>query len=222
LLMDAGEGTQIMFNKAGLSLAKLNVVLITHLHGDHVFGLPGIIQTRSMMGVKKELIVIGPGGIKEFISRVNELTRFKPGYRLNIIEAPIELDLGYVTIKTFKTEHIVPSFGYVVNIHSRERNVKVVYTGDTSPAYNLNELGQDIDVLIHDSTFHYELSEEAHKYGHSTSRDAALIANSVNAKVLILHHISNRYLRNEELLLDDARRFFRRVYIGKPLLTFIL
>ncbi|HDD26093.1 MAG TPA: MBL fold metallo-hydrolase, partial [Acidilobales archaeon] len=123
LLMDAGEGTQIMFNKAGLSLAKLNVVLITHLHGDHVFGLPGIIQTRSMMGVKKELIVIGPGGIKEFISRVNELTRFKPGYRLNIIEAPIELDLGYVTIKTFKTEHIVPSFGYVVNIHSRERNV---------------------------------------------------------------------------------------------------
>lgn len=106
VLMDAGEGTQLMFSKAGLSLSKLKYILITHMHGDHIFGLPGIIQTRSMMGIQDKLIIIGPRGIKEFVESVNKITMFEPLYNVEVLEDCSQIDLGFLKIEKFTTKQI--------------------------------------------------------------------------------------------------------------------
>ena len=85
---------------------------------------------------------------------------------------------------------------------------KIVYTGDTCPCEGIYEAAADADVLIHDSTFGSEHAELAKKVMHSTAREAAEVAKRVNAKRLILTHISARYSESVQPLLDEAREVF--------------
>jgi ribonuclease Z len=70
ILIDCGEGTQRQFRKAKLNPCKLTRLLITHFHGDHTFGLPGLFQTLSLNKYQKTLHIYGPVGTKNFISKV--------------------------------------------------------------------------------------------------------------------------------------------------------
>jgi ribonuclease Z len=72
ILFDCGEGTQRQMLKAGLSFQKITLILITHLHGDHVLGLPGILQTMSLLYRKTPLIVFGPHGLIDYLKVVSE------------------------------------------------------------------------------------------------------------------------------------------------------
>ena len=65
LLMDCGEGTQAAAQRAGVSLAKLDVICLTHYHGDHIFGLPGLLQTIGCQGRTKPLYIAGPKGLTD-------------------------------------------------------------------------------------------------------------------------------------------------------------
>ncbi|MEX2017066.1 MAG: ribonuclease Z [Candidatus Pacearchaeota archaeon] len=65
ILVDCGEGTQIQFRKAKLNPCKITRILITHWHGDHTFGLPGLLRTLSTSGYNKKLYIYGPRGIKK-------------------------------------------------------------------------------------------------------------------------------------------------------------
>lgn len=85
-LFDSGEATQIQMQKAKFSLAKLEMIFLTHLHGDHLFGLPGVLTTRSLMQNQSALTLVGPKGIKQFIKTVTEISSSWITYPLNIIE----------------------------------------------------------------------------------------------------------------------------------------
>ena len=65
ILIDCGEGTQRQFRKAGISPLKTTRLLITHWHGDHVLGIPGLMQTLSLNDYRKTLFIYGPKGIKK-------------------------------------------------------------------------------------------------------------------------------------------------------------
>lgn len=67
LLIDCGEGTQVQLRRAKAKFSKINHIFISHLHGDHVFGLIGLISTFQLLGRKKALEIFGPKGIKDFI-----------------------------------------------------------------------------------------------------------------------------------------------------------
>jgi len=68
ILVDCGEGTQRQFRYAKLNPCKITKILITHIHGDHVLGLPGLLSTLAMSGYGKDLEIYGPKGIKKFIN----------------------------------------------------------------------------------------------------------------------------------------------------------
>ena len=70
ILVDCGEGTQRQFRKARLNLCKLTRLLITHWHGDHVLGIPGLLQTLAFSGYNKKLIIYGPKGTKRFMENL--------------------------------------------------------------------------------------------------------------------------------------------------------
>ena len=65
VLFDCGEGTQSAARKAGVSLMKTDLVALTHYHGDHIFGLPGLIQTMNVLGRTEPLFITGPEGLTE-------------------------------------------------------------------------------------------------------------------------------------------------------------
>lgn len=114
-LFDCGEATQMQMQKAKFSLAKLEMIFLTHLHGDHLFGLPGVLTTRSLMQNQSPLTLVGPKGIKQFIQTVIDISYSWLTYPLNIIE--LEQDSLVFEDNKFRVEakllaHRVPCFGY--------------------------------------------------------------------------------------------------------------
>jgi ribonuclease Z len=76
LLFDCGEGTQKQFLRARAGINRKMRIFISHLHGDHLFGLPGMLHSLSFMGRTRELEIIGPRGIVDFVKSVNRVVKF--------------------------------------------------------------------------------------------------------------------------------------------------
>jgi ribonuclease Z len=86
ILVDCGEGTQRQFRIAKINPCKITRILITHLHGDHVFGLPGLLSTLNLNGYNKTLFVYGPKGIKQFFCDLVKVFRLNLNYKIEIHE----------------------------------------------------------------------------------------------------------------------------------------
>ncbi|MDR2845922.1 MAG: ribonuclease Z [Candidatus Methanoplasma sp.] len=117
VLFDCGEGAQRQLMVSQFSFMKIVGIFISHLHGDHIFGLPGLLQTMGLSGRKDPLVVRGPKGIKEFIEAVSNTCQGGGlDYRLDIdeFEAGDKIQFEGFSVSSFSTEHGVPSFGYVL------------------------------------------------------------------------------------------------------------
>ena len=86
ILVDCGEGTQRQFRKSKLNPCKVTRILITHRHGDHVFGLPGLISTFDLSGYNRTLYIYGPRGIKKFLDEFLALKYVKRNFQIKIEE----------------------------------------------------------------------------------------------------------------------------------------
>jgi ribonuclease Z len=86
VLFDCGEGTQRQMMKAGYGLCSRMRIFITHLHGDHIFGLPGMIQTMNLLNRIHPLEIYGPPSLKEFIEETTVATMSEPVFKLSIYE----------------------------------------------------------------------------------------------------------------------------------------
>ncbi|EOC0208632.1 ribonuclease Z [Cronobacter dublinensis] len=113
-LFDCGEATQHQMLRASANPGKIEKIFITHLHGDHIFGLPGLLCSRSMAGCEKPLDVYGPQGIKEFIETALRLSGSWTSYPLRIheITAGTVLDDDAFTVTAFALTHPVECYGY--------------------------------------------------------------------------------------------------------------
>ena len=92
---------------------------------------------------------------------------------------------------------------------------KVVYTGDTAPVKSVVEIARGADLLIHDAAFASDLEDWAKETKHSTAKDAARIAKEAKVKRLVLTHISARYSKEPEKLLEDAKSIFENVVVAE-------
>lgn len=114
ILMDCGEGTQRQFRKAKLNPCKVTRILISHWHGDHVLGLPGILSTLSLSGYNKKLFIYGPKGINDKIKKMLEVFNFYQEYEIIIEELEggifFENDKFYLEAK--EMEHTIPCLAY--------------------------------------------------------------------------------------------------------------
>lgn len=85
-MFDCGEGTQLQLSKSRLGWARLSAVVITHLHGDHVIGLSGLLMTMSMGSRQTPLLIYGPPGIKDFVRLSRKYLKFGVAYPLEVEE----------------------------------------------------------------------------------------------------------------------------------------
>lgn len=120
-LFDCGEGTQHQFLHTALPPGKLNKIFITHLHGDHLFGLPGLLCSRSMQGNSLPLTLYGPKGLREFVEVALRLSGSWTDYPLDIVEIGPGLvldDAGY-RVTAWPLNHPVECYGYRIEEHDK-------------------------------------------------------------------------------------------------------
>ena len=112
LLFDCGEGTQHQFLRAPVRSGAIDAIFLTHLHGDHVYGLPGLLATLSMNGRSRPLDVIGPEGTREYLTATLKTTHHNPIFEVRVSEPPWR-GQG-CTVVAAPLEHSVPCLGYCV------------------------------------------------------------------------------------------------------------
>ena len=121
VLMDCGEGSQRQIMISPFSFMKIRAILITHLHGDHVFGLPGLLQTMSLTGRKESVTIYGPPGIRDCIDAFMTVTQGETIYPMEIIEVSggESFAVRDMTVSVYRTEHNMASVGYRIDEKDR-------------------------------------------------------------------------------------------------------
>ena len=117
MLIDCGEGTQIRIREVGLRGATFDVILISHLHGDHVFGLPGLMSSWTLQGRSKPLVVVGPAGLETFLRGVNLSTQGNWSYSVEfrIAEPGIVYQNDDVVVRSQALKHRIETWGYRID-----------------------------------------------------------------------------------------------------------
>lgn len=262
-LIDCGEGTQATLRKNKIGFKKIDNIFISHLHGDHFFGLVGLLSTLSLLDRKKDLHVYSPKGLKEIIVtqfRISKtyLSYFVHFHEISSIEPIVVLDDKKLTVKAIPLKHRIETYGYLFEEKLKERklnieavhkfgvevcdyrNIKLgkdyvsdngdvvensilsldppkplsyAYCSDTSYEPKIIDWIKGIDLLYHESTFLEEHSELANKTGHSTAKEAALIAKEAGVDNLLLGHFSARY-KNRDVFLEEAKPYFNNTELA--------
>ncbi|MCQ9209009.1 ribonuclease Z [Granulicatella seriolae] len=242
-LFDCGEATQHMILHTAIKPRKVTKIFITHLHGDHIFGLPGFLSSRTFQAGDCPVTIYGPKGIKEYVETSIRLSQSRLGYPIHYKEFTDGgelIDDAKFKVLTLKLDHGIPSFGYRIvekdhpgelqadrlkelgvpygplfgklkqgqtieledgrlidgkdYISEPKRGRIVTILGDTRCCENAAKLAGNADVLVHEATFEASEKGLAKRYFHSTSHQAAQVANQAQAKKLLLTHISSRYV----------------------------
>lgn len=129
-LIDCGEGTQVQLRKAKARFSKINHIFISHLHGDHCFGLPGLIASFRLLGRENPLHVYGPKGIKQMLETIFTITETHRGFEVvyheleqNISEKIYED--SRVEVHTIPLKHRIYCNGYLFKEKPRERHLNM-------------------------------------------------------------------------------------------------
>ena len=120
-LQHCGEGTQHQLLHTAFNPGKLDKIFISHLHGDHLFGLPGLLCSRSMSGIIQPLTIYGPQGIREFVETALRISGSWTDYPLEIVEigAGEILDDGLRKVTAYPLEHPLECYGYRIEEHDK-------------------------------------------------------------------------------------------------------
>lgn len=118
ILIDCGEGTQVSMRISNTGFKTIDVICITHIHGDHIVGLPGLLGTIGNSGRTEPITIIGPEGITDTVNKLRVIANWLP-YEINIIENPKNtLDISNESvnwnaqISTMELDHSSPCVGY--------------------------------------------------------------------------------------------------------------
>lgn len=156
ILFDCGEGTQTAARKAGVSLIKADIIALTHYHGDHIFGMLGLLQTMCCMGRTETLYITGPAGLQEELEPILKLVGWT-SYDISLIEMPedglvlAELVNGWpagAKLTAFETEHRVSSQGYCFTLSRAGKFMpqKAKELGVPTNQWGLLQKGQSVQV----------------------------------------------------------------------------
>ena len=130
LLIDCGEGTQVQLRKNKIRFSRINHIFISHLHGDHFFGLPGLIASFQMLNRVNDLHIYGPKGIKKAITLLLKLSNSWTAYTLIFHElTKMEPELIFedfkIEVHTIPLQHRVYCNGFLIKEKQGERKLNI-------------------------------------------------------------------------------------------------
>jgi ribonuclease Z len=128
ILIDCGEGTQMQIRKFGIKIQRINHILISHLHGDHFFGLVGLISTMHLLGRNKRLTIYGPVQLESIIRSQLEIGHHKLAFDIVFVplfgnENKVLFDDNLIEISTFPLNHRIPTNGFLIKEKTKDRRL---------------------------------------------------------------------------------------------------
>ena len=207
-LIDCAEGTQQQIRRNKLSFLKIEAVFISHIHGDHVFGIFGLLSTMAMYGRTAELHIYAPQSFSSIL-------RFYIAYygdeiNYEIIHHPLKMkepevvhESKHIKVSAFPLKHKIECFGFRFDYG----NHSYAYCSDTAPFDSLKEWVKGVDLLYHEATYPVAYADKAAARYHSTTEDAARCALEAGVGRLIIGHYSSRE-RNTDVYEQECRRIF--------------
>lgn len=268
-LIDCGEGTQFRMSRFGIKRAHLDHIFISHLHGDHYFGLVGLITSFNLNWREQDLHIYGPAALEEILllhfKHSNTVLRFP--LHFHVVD-PTQTKIIYedesLSVESILLKHRIPTTGFLFSektglrkiiaerisehqiphdvINSIKRGADFItkegekidnkllttdplpsrsyaYCSDTLYVESFIEQIKGVSTLYHEATFIEEHTERAAETFHSTTKQAALIAQKAQAGKLLIGHFSARY-NNLDFLLQESRSVFSESYIAEEGQTF--
>ena len=125
-LVDCGEGTQIQMIKYKIRRGKISHIFISHLHGDHYFGLVGLINTFSLLSHQQDLHIFGPSPLQEIIELQLKVAETNLSYKLHfhtITKEGVLVDNDKIKISCFRTNHRIECYGFVFEEKTKPRKL---------------------------------------------------------------------------------------------------
>jgi len=125
ILIDCGEGTQMQMRKYGVKFQRISHILISHLHGDHFFGLVGLLSTMHLLGRDSGITIYGPIGLEEIIKSQLEIAGARLDFGLTFV--PLDgktpgllFEDKLIEIHTFPLKHRIPTNGFIIKEKQKE------------------------------------------------------------------------------------------------------
>lgn len=116
VLFDCSEGTQMRLLQAGLAASRIRTIFISHLHGDHIFGLPGLLTSQQLLGREAPLDIWGPPGIYDFLQGISAVTGSNVDFSLTVHSIVphlgTRLSFEHFDLTAYPLEHSKPCYGY--------------------------------------------------------------------------------------------------------------
>jgi ribonuclease Z len=215
-LLDCAEGTQLRLRQQRIHFQRIRHIFITHLHGDHYYGLIGLLTTFHLLGRKDELHIHAHPALQEIITiqldASQTILRYDLHYHpLNLTGSDIVYEDERIIGHSFPLRHSIPTCGFIFRekVQMRRHPEKRSYAYCTDTAYDESVIPYitRVGLLYHEATFMQPMAKAAAEKMHSTAREAATIASKAGVKKLLIGHYSARY---DDLLplLDEARSVF--------------
>ncbi|MDP2525179.1 MULTISPECIES: ribonuclease Z [Maribacter] len=197
VLIDCGEGTQVELRRHKIKFSRINHIFISHLHGDHFFGLPGFISTMRLLGREKALHVYGPKGIKEAITLLLKLGDSWTNYpllfhELTSKEQELIFEDDKISVTTIPLDHRVYTNGYLFREKLGKRKLNVTAAekyGIDKAYYNNIKNGKNITLdngtIVSNSELTFDPPEpKSYAFCSDTVYDESLAEKIKNVDVL--------------------------------------
>ena len=163
-LIDCGEGTQLLLKKNNIKFSKVNNIVISHLHGDHYYGLIGLLSTLHLYGRKSTLRLFGPPGLAEIISLQLKYSTTSLSYNIDFIEwQPGKSEEIYedrfITVTTFPLDHRIPCSGFIFREKKKRRRINKRVVNKQLTPLQVNALKDGEDAVDRDGNVLYKWEE---------------------------------------------------------------
>lgn len=254
-LIDCGEGTKMQLARYKVKRGKINHIFISHLHGDHYFGLLGLITSMGLLGREQDLHIYAPPPLKDIIHLQLEAASTALPFTLHF--HPLEkegvlIDHPKFSVSCFATRHRIPCWGFIIREKKKPRKIdkdkitayqipaayyerlkegldyetrsgeiiknewvtrpgippkSYAFCADTIYDESIADKTKDVSLLYHETTYLKDLEERAAARYHSTTLQAAAIAQKANASKLLIGHFSSKYETLETFLEETIQAF---------------
>ncbi len=220
-LIDCGEGTQQQMRRSHFSFVRIEAIFISHIHGDHLFGLFGLLNSMAMYGRTAPLDIYGPQALGSVLNFYHSFFGTDDPYEvrfhaLSCKDPELIHTSKCLTVSAFPLNHKIECYGFrfdetVTPRHAEAnpayRAKSYAYCSDTAPFPELASWVKGVDVLYHEATYPREMADKAEHRFHSTSEQAARCALEAGAGKLIIGHYSSR-ITDFDALLEECRSVF--------------